>query len=139
MLSIRPNYLVFLRDFIIAKLAYHLQTNPVNIKVRSFDNIVSEYDLSFNGKTYVIRLSNDVYFDKKRDLKVWDFDVRENSWKERKNKRVSRKIDSCDYYILVGMVNNIPKEMFVIPLEKTPKSHVRISVSGRSKYRKYAV
>lgn len=135
----RPNYLIFLHDFILLKLAYHLKVEPKEIIVSKMDGLVSNFDLSCRDKKYVIKMSNPVYFDKDRKVEFWDFDVRLNNWEDKKNKRVSRSFDECDYYLLIGMIDSIPRTMFLLPSKDTPKAHVRVSIKGKSKYRKYVI
>lgn len=139
MTEIRPKFLLFLNDYILLKLAYHLKCEPRDITVRSMQKPTAHFDLVYQGETYAIKLSNPVIIAKNDAIRWWDFDVRANSYQDKKNKRLKREGNICDYYLLIGMENNIPQKMFVIPAEKTPTSHVRISVKGKSKYSQYEI
>lgn len=139
MQQVRPNFLNFLHDFILLKLAYHLKVDPQSIQVNTFESSVSNFDLVYDGKTYEIKMSNPVFTSKNKTKRIWDFDVRTNLWSGGKNKRLVKDRHTCDYYLLIGMINNVPQKMFTIPAEITPTSHVRISVSGKSKYQQYLI
>lgn len=139
MSSARPKFLHFLHDFILLKLAYYLRIDPSDITVRPMDNLRANFDLVYKGKKYVIKMSNPIFLAKSEHVRFWDFDVRSGYYTNGRNKRIARDQNLCDFYLLIGMENNVPQEMFLLPVDKVPLSHVRISVDGESKYKQYAI
>lgn len=127
------------QDFIRLKLAEHLHTNPTKVEHISIDSPQQSFDLRLNGNTYSIKFCNPVTISRNRQKLFWDFDLRKNFWRDGKTQKSSKDTDPSDFYILVGMIDNTPKKIHLIPADKTPTAHVRIVVDGKSKYKEYEI
>jgi hypothetical protein len=72
-------------------------------------------------------------------MPVWDFDLRVSSWENGKSKKggLPKIIDT--FYLLLGLENNEPSKLFLMPAMDIKTTHIRIPVSGKSKYYKYVI
>lgn len=129
----------FLDDFLLDKLAHHFHTDKRLIRVVNPDKQFQTSQLNYGGVTFEVKVCNPSIVGKFMGTPTWDFDVRMNVSKKGKKNRVLREAHRCDYYILMGLIDDAPEQIFIIPSYKVPKSHVRISISRRSKYHKYVI
>jgi hypothetical protein len=88
--------------------------------------------LEYNGIKYDVKFANPTLPNKKKRQTIWEFDLRKGISYRTKGKE-------CDFYICIGMLNGIPKRTFLIPIDQSPKSHIRISITGESKYHKHTI
>lgn len=129
-----------LRHFAKEKLANHLAISPEDISpfikpdVRHVDA-----DLLHDGKVYDIKTSNPVFTQKEKKAPVWDFDLRGSAWKDGRNHKIKKSSPTCDFYILIGMIENNPERIFLLPSSPAPSSHIRIALKGESKYNQFLI
>jgi hypothetical protein len=128
-----------IRQEIIQKVANSFRIQTHLIDSSTFRNPKSPYDLVFARKRYQIKMANPSLSSKKKLYKIWDFDVRKNETYDNRNHKKARIEIDCDYFILVGMEEDIIQKMFLLPVSESPSSHIRISIEGYSKYQKYEI
>lgn len=132
----------FLQNFLTQKLKLHLRLKEEPKGFTDVLNTVTEKPIQtmiIDGKRFDVKLSNPIKMSSDTRKKIWDFDLRRDFWKEGKMKKESLENPPCDYYILVGLEDDVPKKVFLLPSSSAPTSHVRISIEGLSKYYKYAI
>ncbi len=117
------------------KLAEYLNISPVKIKHLTIKNPTGSYDLEYKDVKYDVKFSNPVLTSKTKKMPIWDFSLR----KVKDGKRKGQDYKYCDYFLLIGMTNGIPKKTFLIPTKKCPTNHIRISIKGLSKYNEYII
>lgn len=120
------DFRLFYEKYAIDCLARYLKVNAEKIKHLTKENPISSYDLDFFGIRFDVKYANPTLTNKQKKTPLWDFDLRE------KNK-------NCDFYLCIGMKNGIPKSVFLIPSDSSPSRHIRISVDGKTKYKKYEI
>ena len=127
------SFRMFYEDYTRQKLAEYWNV-PVNkIRHLSLENPISNYDLLFGKLKIDIKTSSPcvVY---RNHAAVWDFSLRKvhNGIRTGQNKE-------CDCFVLLGIKNGIPKAIYLVPSSESPKNHLRIPLTGNSKYEKYKI
>jgi hypothetical protein len=112
--------------FAINVLSDFVGVDPRYIKHMSATDETYPIDLQLHNLTFDVKYSSPTFDSKNKTLPLWDFDIR-------------NKIDYCDYFILIGMENERPSAVFAVPGHVAPVRHLRISISGRSKWHAYKV
>jgi hypothetical protein len=95
--------------------------------------------IKWQDSFYEVRVSSPVPYAKDNRSTVWDFDLRGNKWVNGRNVKIERTQTLCNFYLLIGLRENKPFKIFLLPAEKAPPSHVRITLTGRSKYYQYEI
>jgi hypothetical protein len=127
---------IFLCDeFALSKLAKYKNVSPNHIEHTSTHDPFSFYDLRHQNTRYQVKIANPITLSKKSDNLVWEFEMRVAI----NGKKKTPDACFCEYYLLVGVVDGIPKKCFMLPFYGGPKNHVRISINGKSKYLKYEI
>jgi hypothetical protein len=112
--------------FAIKILARYFRVRPEDIThVTSFDSD-NPIDIIFRNVRYDVKFSNPTIIDRDTKDKIWDFDIR-------------GKKDYCDYLILIGMLNYRPMKLFLVPAKGAPLRHIRVSITGKSKWHDYTI
>lgn len=90
----------------------------------------SECDLLYEFRKFYVKLSRPVITGPRKRTRIWDFDFRRE-----------RKLlpEEATYYILVGLEGDVIQKVFKIPHLKVLSQHVRISITGESKYSYYEI
>ena len=127
------DFILFNEEYARCKLAEYWNVPPIKIIHLSKLNPCSNYDLFYNNKKIDVKTSNPVVIVKNRNP-IWDFSLR----KMRSGKRIGQNFE-CDFFVLIGMKNGIPKAIYLVPSRESPKNHLRISLTGNSKYEKYKI
>lgn len=133
------DFIFFYQQFAKEKLAKHLDIDSSEIKHLSINDPSSPHDLEYNGQRYIAKIARPGLASKYEKALIWDFDVRGDKWENGRNIKVGRPAGICDFYILIGIKNNIADRVFLIPFDESPASHVRISVEGISKYSRFEI
>jgi hypothetical protein len=128
------DFRIFYEQYGIYKLSTFWKIPPTEIIHQSKILITSDYDLEYKDIKFDVKYSHPVIYAKGKQA-LWDFNLR----KTKNNKRMGQDKKYCDYFILIGMANGIPKKTFLIPIDKAPTNHIRISIYGQSKYHKYEI
>lgn len=128
------DFRMFYEEYCRQKLATHLNVLQSLITHSSKNNGNSPFDLEAFGKKYDVKTSNPT-IEINKTLPVWVFDLR----KSYKNKRIANQKKHCDYYILLGLYQAIPKGVFLLPYEKAPISRIRVSIFGETKYNQFKI
>lgn len=128
------DFRVFYEQYGLFKLASYLKIQPSDIKHISKTKPTHPYDLYYRGTRVDVKYSHPVIVQKGKKA-IWDFNLR----KVKEGKRSGQQGDYCDHFLLIGMHNGIPKAVFFIPSKKAPTNHIRISISGDSKYNQYVI
>lgn len=128
------DFRIFYEQFGIYKIAEYLKVSPADILHVSKQWVTSPHDAEYNGIKYDIKYSHPVVVEK-GDKSIWDFSLR----KVINGKRVGQNGGHCHYFLLIGMYNGIPKKVFLVPSKDAPTNHIRISITGTSKYHKYEI
>lgn len=128
-----------LKVFARKKLCEFLEVTPEQIKNTFLEDPQNAIDLEINGRTFDVKVARPTLVMKNNASLFWDFDVRDNQWVNGRNVKLMTKSLRCDYYVLIGLEGSTPKKIFLIAAKDIPSSHVRISVSGSSKYNKYEI
>lgn len=90
--------------------------------------------------SYQLKISKPVLSAKNKKMPVWDFDMRGSKWSNGKSiKSFGAAINTDGWYLLIGLIKEDPNKVFFIPAKDVKVSHVRIPVSGDSKYYKYVI
>lgn len=128
------DFRIFYEKYALYKIAEKESVEPYMIQHLSEIDVTSDYDLELLGKRYDVKMSNPVLVEKGKKA-IWDFSLR----KIKDGVRSGTTHKHCDFYFCIGMLNGIPKRCFIIPFEKAPTNHLRISICGNSKYHKYEI
>lgn len=123
------NETILMEKFVIEILK---QKNPKNIEHLNLKDKTSNVDIIIDGKKFDVKYANPTIISKKKRVPIWDFDLRKG---EHKNKFHT----DLDYFICVGLKYNTPKKIMMIPFIDAPKSHLRVSAFGKSKWHKYTI
>src|SRR5690349_5465252 len=129
------DFRIFFENFARIKLAEHLKISPTKIRHLSAANPISDYDLEYGDTRYDVKYANPTISSKNKKIPTWDFSLR----KVHKGERTGQDYTHCDYFLLLGMKNGIPKKVFLVPVEEAPTNHIRVSISGHSRYHKYEI
>lgn len=127
------DFRIFYEKYAIYRLAEYLCISPKDIRHLSAESIIAPYDLEYKKIKYDVKYSHPSQIEKKDNFKYWDFSLRKNKG----GKRSGQDGLYCDFFVLIGMKNGIPKKLFLVPADKAPTNHIRISVDGNSKYKEY--
>lgn len=128
------DFRMFYEEFCRQKLSSHLNVLHSLITHASKNNGNSPFDLEAFGMRYDVKTSSPT-IEANKTLPVWVFDLR----KSKNNKRIANQEKHCDYYILLGLYQAIPKSVFLLPYENAPSSRIRVSIFGVSKYNQYKI
>lgn len=129
------DFRIFFENFAKIKLAEHLKISPGKIQHLSAINPISDYDLEYDDIRYDVKYANPTLSAKSKKIPTWDFSLR----KVHNGKRAGQDYTHCDYFLLIGMKNGIPKRVFLVPVTDAPTNHIRVSISGYSRYHKYEI
>lgn len=124
---------MFYEDYVRQKLAEYWEVPVSKILHLSIENPISDYDLLFGKLKIDIKTSTPVRVIKKRKA-IWDFSLR----KLHQGKKTGQN-NECDYFALLAIKNGIPKSIYLVPSYESPTNHIRISLTGNSKYEKYKI
>lgn len=127
------DFRIFYENYARCKLAEYWDISPAKILHISKENPISDYDLLFGRLRIDVKLSSPVVVVKGKTA-VWDFSLRKCNG----GKRVGQNRE-CDCFVLIGMKNSIPKSIYLIPSAESPTNHIRIPLTGMSKYEKYKI
>ena len=127
------SFRMFYEDYARHKLAEYWGVKPKAIEHVSKKNNQSTYDLLFGRLRLDVKFSSPVVVARGKKP-VWDFSLR----KRVGGNRVGQKGES-DAFVLVGMKNGIPLSIYLVPSAESPTNHIRISITGVSKYKKYKI
>lgn len=128
-----------IRSFAREKLANHYSVSLDMVIDLSEDPRNIPGDFMLDGRTYSVKSSNPVSNEREKKNLIWDFDLRGNTWVNGRNVKSRMKDPESDYYILVGLVDDVPQKAFIVLGSHIPSSHIKISISGQSKYYEYAI
>jgi hypothetical protein len=134
-----PDKAKILTEHVRLKLAEYMDRSPQDIAYLVDEKNSYPTTLKIGNKTYSIKMRNPIVQSKKRNILLWDFDLRTDFWEDGRTRKMNKTFSGFDYYVLLGLIDGNPKKIFVVPENKTPKSHVRISVDGNSKYKEYEI
>lgn len=129
------NFIFQAKKFAKKSLANYLKIDQNIIE----DSEGQESRLQVNNEKYDVKVSSPVSIAAAKKGLVWDFDIRDNSWKNGRNIKARNDSPDCDFYLLVGLIKEQPKKTFLLGAKDAPSSHIRISVTGESKYYQYAI
>lgn len=117
---------IYFEEFCLKKLAKHLRISEIEVYHKTKDKGDASYDLENGNIKYDVKYSNLSRVRKDEDYFVWDFDIR-------------YKTEYCDYLLLLGLENNEPKKLFLVPLEDAPSRRIRIKPSKSYKWEYYLI
>jgi len=129
------DFRIFFENFARIKLAEYLKVSPNKIQHLSALNPTSDYDLEYDDMRYDVKYANPTLSAKTKKTPTWDFSLR----KVHNGERSGQDYTQCDYFLLLGMKNGIPKKVFLVPVGDAPTNHIRVSIKGISKYHKYQI
>lgn len=131
------DFRLFYEQFGIYKLAEHYKVSPNSFVHVSKSQPTSPYDVLHKEKKirFDIKISSPVKVSSKKRVFTWDFNLR----KVTQGKRKGQDGVYCDYFLLVGMKNAVPDKIYLIPCAEAPTNHIRIPLSGNSKYTFYLI
>lgn len=124
---------MFYEDYVRQKLAEYWEVPVSKILHLSIENPISDYDLLFGKLKIDIKTSTPVIVRKNRKA-IWDFSLR----KLHQGKKTGQN-NECDYFALLAIKNGIPKSIYLVPSYESQTNHIRISLTGNSKYEKYKI
>lgn len=114
------NNLAKYKQFVTKKLLHHFN-----------GEIVGEIQIAY-------KISKPVLSAKDRKTPIWDFDLRGSKWEDGRSRKINTP-ENVDYYCLLGLENNKPSKVFFVPADDLDVAHIRIPLSGNSKYIKYVI
>jgi len=109
-------------------LAHHLGVKESMIEHLTENDPISKVDLKFGNITFDIKYASPTLTSRQKKQGLWDFDLRKKGQDK-----------YCDFYLLIGIQNGIPRQVFLVAFDKAPTRHIRISVQGISKYQEYRI
>lgn len=98
----------------------------------SLKNPSAEIDIVANGLKIDVKFAYPTMISRQKRLPVWAFDLRKGYKKNKFHKQL-------DFFVCVGFKYNQAKQIFMIPFSEAPKSQLRISVFGKSKWHQYSI
>lgn len=84
------------------------------------------FDLLMDDKRIDVKYSNAIRLRRNENYLFWDFDIR-------------GKNDYCEYFAFLAMIDTVPKKLLFIPCKDVPRHHIRIPVSGSSKWNDFII
>jgi hypothetical protein len=113
-------------QFVCSILEKYFKVTWDDVEHVSYINPKCVYDIRINDLTFDVKHSSPTLISNKKKAKTWNFDLR-------------KKTDYCNYVVLVGLIYNRFDKIFLIPINKTPKRWIRISICGLSKWYEYKI
>lgn len=112
--------------FAINVLANHFKVDKKKFRHLTLNDDQSRVDFLLEGSAYDVKFSNPTTNDGGHRGLIWDFAIR-------------GKYDYCDWFVLIGMVKQRPQVVYLVPAKNAPRHHIRISLTGESKWDKYKI
>ena len=112
--------------FAIKILSEFLNVNEKEFEHLFLKNKIAPFDIKFNNLKYDVKFANPTLSDSKKSIKSWTFDIR-------------HKQNYCNFLVLIGMDENLPMKLFLIPAINIPKKHLRVSINGKSKWHRFQI
>lgn len=120
------NETLIAEKFVIQKLSKYFNRPEEDFDHLSEKNFTSVTDIQLDDKKFDVKFSNPVLINKDKTKRIWDFDMRGKS-------------NYCDFLVLVGIRHNRPDKIFLMKADGAPIHHIRVSITGESKYNEYLI
>lgn len=132
------DFILFYERFAKEKLARYFGVEDRCIEHISAINPSAPHDLECSGKTVNVKMSNPTHSNLKSKVKIWDFDLRKNGSSHGKNFKAKTN-SICDLWLLIGFTKAVPQNIYLVENKEVSTRHIRIPLSGNSKYTKYLI
>lgn len=117
----------FQSEFFAIELIKKLINSPtIGVTHHTISNTNSPVDFSISDIIFDVKCAKPSLINATRKQKVWDFDLKHLK-------------QYCDYIILIGLQNDMPEKVFLVPSKDLAMRHIRISILGNSKWHEYEV
>jgi hypothetical protein len=117
----------FISEFFAIELIKKLMNTPtLSANHHTVSNTNSPIDFSLADITFDVKCASPTLVSATKKQKVWDFDLKHLK-------------QYCDYIILIGLIDDTPQRVFLIPSNDLSLRHIRISIVGQSKWHAYGI
>ena len=122
---------LFEKVIISERFAIKILSSHLKLPLKKFYHVTeidnqSPVDFICLGQTYDVKFSNLCIVSHRKIVPIWDFDLR-------------GKTDYCDWFVLIGMEDDNPISIYLVPAHVAPTRHLRISAAGKSKWTEYKI
>jgi hypothetical protein len=122
------NFLLRHEPFVVEHLTKHFDIPESYLMSNRFVPGVDTGDIYYGALNIFVKTSNPVIINKEKKEAIWDFDFRNIKLR-----------GEHDHYLLLGLKDNEPDRLFLIPPWVQIPSHIRISITGSSIYEQYEI